>query len=687
MKLDWLGALLFTDVKNIEDERNRTDIPSIDTSDLYNCSAFSRFHPISKSSTFIATDFTSALVSTDLGESWQILYEVEQRDNRLQFGVRYEADMLSVYYNSTAFISYDYGYSWKKTDLGAKIYDIIVDPMNSSVVLAAVVGEASLVKQRYISYDKGFTFQKLEYGHNIDFDLFCSFMPFPYFNSTESYLKCFSTDFDAMYSLFSTDQGRSFSVTKFQDFLSSHKFVDVESSPYFFGVEPNGADDLDITHNNTWYSQKYNETLEPIYFGSSFNITGWFEPLTLLGDRYIFAREDNQIQKEGTDISAGSNTNGEAGEKSEKALKAYDSLFYISDSKGTKLSRVDNPLTSSAKSFVAKAADLPGTVFLSTFVGLSAFTNISTDNGITWTNPRINDTINPANYTCNINATDCTFVLTGLRKGYKSGVIFATGHESYIDTNIVDIDKLITDANSDHHMPPFHKLSSEAQISEYEKVVSDFIAISDDGGYTWRKLFQDPETHYLTGNFGNIIVRTVHHIDGVYTGFSVSLDQGVTWNTTKFSAPLKVLFLLDFDQYSNIISFSGHEKEKSFQQFLFVHNITEAYNMSVCEPEDLVKFSLNRGSCVNGARYTSYNSKPGSGCVLDPSIMDWSVTACERCSINDYICDPESTKDSEGKCVPDNAYLSAKGISYSGKDADIPNRVLIKDNMCKTKIM
>lgn len=38
-------------------------------------------------------------------------------------------------------------------------------------------------------------------------------------------------------------------------------------------------------------------------------------------------------------------------------------------------------------------------------------------------------------------------------------------------------------------------------------------------------------------HFGNIIVSSIYDIDHICTGFYVSIDQGVTWNSTKFSVP------------------------------------------------------------------------------------------------------------------------------------------------------
>ncbi|KAL3234588.1 hypothetical protein RNJ44_03350 [Nakaseomyces bracarensis] len=352
--------------------------------------------------------------------------------------------------------------------------------------------------------------------------------------------------------------------------------------------------------------------------------------------------------------------------------KPNSSLFLISDSNGIKFS----PLGTSYNGYtgtIISPSSLPGTVFITSPLATSPFTNVSTDNGITWSNPRIVGVGKTAgNYTCDINTANCTFVLTEILEDYPTGVIIALGHESFWDPKFVDLPSTDNDFDS----------LFAADAPSYDRNAEDFLAISSDAGYTWRKLVGGLK--FSSSNYGNTIIIPDFDSGNGYKQIKVTFDQGNTWESVMFSVPLDSIVGISMDNVTNKFYVLG--LREMHQTYLFTMDLTDSYNIEHCDrSKDLLKFSANKGGCVNGARYTSFTKKNSVNCILEDSYTQLNVTACDRCTINDYICAPEFTENSKGICVPDVSFMNSEGGDCVNNSTKLPSMVLIQDNMCKKR--
>ncbi|KAL3239594.1 uncharacterized protein RNJ42_04637 [Nakaseomyces bracarensis] len=590
-----------------------------------------------------------------------------------------------VYYNATLLVTYDKGLTWNTSNISSNpmysIDSVIAAPTNSSVLLIHAEDD-NFNDVFYISYNNGSSFQQLEVEGN---KAGLSFVFQQLSNATTALIGVNDSGEDTIF-YYSSDFGKSFNdIPGLENATVSN--WDTTQAPYLLATvkQYNNDDDLDTSYNISYYSSKNGQAFNKIYgyLGSRSSLQDYS---ILLGDRFIYTPGYNSLSEDYYDSFYDFQRQDD--------IPAYNltSLFYISDSDGEKLSTIGSAYKARARSSLNAAKSLPGTEFLSSYFGLYGFSNVSSDNGITWTNPRIVDSNNQSSYTCNISDTNCTFVIKQIQEDYSTGTIIATGHESFWDPKVFDIDTFLNNSNYSPYTPSqndisFSNLNYSQQVYVYRATVQDFFAISNDGGYTWRKLFGDSDTTFFTSNYANTLV-VLNTSDS--SNLNISLNQGATWKSVKLSFASNYTGQndLSMDPVTNTFTlFSRKEGRKNDYGFFYALNITETYNLSMCDPsKDLVKFSLNKGGCVNGARYTSFAKNSTSTCILNSTDTTWNITACDRCTVQDYICAPQFTLNSKGICVPDKDYLNSKDISCVNNSTKLPSMVLIEDNMCKTKI-
>ncbi|KAL3230066.1 hypothetical protein RNJ44_01429 [Nakaseomyces bracarensis] len=600
---------------------------------------------ISNSSTTIFLNESHVMVNTDLSKPWVTLFEDwTYIDSSVSVDKTFN-NIVYIIAEKKTFISYDYGMNWK--DITREFPNITfvngleVNPSNSSVLLLQVHLKESQSSEVFISYDKGDSFEPMHIGDQSSVNCTCW-----YTGNSGSDIQCvtlvsyFNEDFKDVY--YSKDLGKSFQKVAGLEGINST----FSGAPYdsYLLVQPSKLlDNTDLV----WYRSKNGGEFKKLYLNNS---NGYFEEI--LGGRLIYSQYS----------------------ETSKNHKLDSPTFYISDSDGVKFTVLQHSYNGSLGS-INLASSLPGTIFITSLLTTSGFTNISTDNGITWSNPRIVDADKAAgNYTCDINSSNCTFVLTKVLEDYPTGIIIATGHESFWDTRFVD-----TEDDSTEIVSSF----SVDMSKSYHDDVDDFIAISNDGGYTWRKL-ADSSTKFYTSNYGNTIIIPSYNDESGYAKINITFDQGITWQSAKLSIPVNNIIDASMDQVSNKFYLLG--LKELHQTYLFTMDLTDSYNIKHCDPStDLIKFSANKGGCINGARYTSFTKKDSVNCILDESYTKLNITACDRCTINDYICAPEFTENSKVICVPDVTFMNSQGGSCVNNSTKLPSMVLIQDNKCKKR--
>ncbi|KAL3228913.1 hypothetical protein RNJ44_02000 [Nakaseomyces bracarensis] len=625
---------------------------------------------------------TNVLASTDLGSHWSSVATFPPTNNYYATTNFVGADKVydnRAYYasNTTVYATFDAGKSWEKLEIPSNldhynIFNIQSHPQNSSILLVGGKGDYNNteVGDNFISMDLGKTFKRIELDIYPGSSNLCFFRTYP--NDTVL-LECpyeYSMD-QTYYGQTSDDLGDDFEgFYLYPDETASYVRI-FQRSPSYSILKVNN----DISFGSTRNSSYYASTDDVSFDKMNLNITNYYTNekfVEILGNRLLFSVEN----------SAPSNV-------------INPPLFFMSDSTGLKFHVIRNASNATSKGSLYTAEALPGTIFRTERLVGSGSSNVSTDNGISWKNLKFIDNIKPNNYSCNIKNPNCSFVVTGILENYITGTILATGHESYVDASVVDLSEF---SSSFFPSKSISDLTTSEMNYVKDKWLSDFIAISNDGGVSWRKLFNNKETLYLSLNYGNVIVNAFDDDDlYIVKELNYTMDQGITWENFQLSPYLKTAkivqtskanvsdnFFLHGTKVTNVNQFSDDDPNQDYF-YLFNFNFSQLYDGKKCNAtKDLVKFSLNNGGCVNGARYFSYAKNTSSQCSLDVSTTNWNITECERCTILDYICAPQFTQNSKGLCVPDYEYLTSS-TCYIENNSAVP-MVLISGNHCKNTV-
>lgn len=665
--------------------------PDVSKSVLTN-EGISNFISLANGSSLVFNNRTHLLCSTDHGHTWVTVRDVSKLEGEkvyqnIMTDDNYDTRAFYVYYK-TIYATFDSGKTWNKTVLAAsenfRLTAVQSHPTNSSVLLA--VGQIDLKNhssayESYISVDYGKTYQRINVSINDIPDAHeenCEFRELGNPGKSTVRLLCpYVIQQTGSYKIkegngkVSDDLGETFqNVTLYPPF---NETVSPLAKTPNYSIMQHYANPLSYYHNATIYISDD----EVNYYIPYLDVPGNYEKLKvveLLGKRLLVTADYPYIQGY-QDI--------------------LPPLFFLSDSTGQKFANIGMASESDPRGLVFTIESLPGTAILTELLHGSGSSNISTDNGMTWKSLKLVDKINPHNYTCNISSPNCSFVVTGVYENFVTGTIFASGHENMVDPNFVDIDMYTQKIFPGKH---FYNLSPDDKQSVFVEALNEFIAISNDGGATWRKLFQNSYDDYKVGSYGNIIVAPIEE-DIYVKQLNYSIDQGMNWETLNIDTLLDSFeFLVNNpNNISSNFTFIGVDytirnqtrSQKNYPDYwnIYTLDFSKMYNGDRCNSTNgLVKFSLNNGGCVNGARYVSYAKNATSQCSLSIEDIKWNITSCDKCTIMDYICTQQFIRNSKGICVPDEDYLYSLGIHCVNNSTKVTPMVLVADNQCKNPL-
>ncbi|KAL6931197.1 related to Vacuolar protein sorting/targeting protein 10 [Hanseniaspora guilliermondii] len=222
--------------------------------------------------------------------------------------------------------------------------------------------------------------------------------------------------------------------------------------------------------------------------------------------------------------------------------------------------------------------------------------------------------------------------------------------------------------------------------------------ITRDFGKTWEKAF-DHEVYFAYGDYGNIIIG-VHgdpNSDGDFVQeFYYSLDQGHTWKEYElkeesgedgllFWSDIKPL-VLDGSGFQFIASGYKADGSSLNTDYHYIIDFTDAFDKKTCKDDDLEVIKLNSDKCIDGKSYSYTKRKPTSECLLRTEFKDLDpmIDICE-CTEDDFECEAEFVKDSNGNCILDKALVTESGICLKDKSStiDLPVKRLKFNNVCK----
>lgn len=644
------------------------------------------FYTFANGSSVLFANNTHGLSSSDYGKTWTTVLTLPESYSTTPKAVidsNYDTRAFFVY-NATIYSTLDAGKTWAKTELdapeGFSIFTVKSHPTNSSVLLATGSYYDSYysydVSGNYISVDKGKTYNALDIDVLPYSITTCDFRELGSPGNSTVKLLCPYHNKDLTWSGQSSDDLG-------EDFDSAYLYPDTGGAVKKLTSTPNYSIlTVDDYEDNVNFAGPHNTSLfisddEVSFYKPYLNLPKNFinpKVVELLGKRLLVTVE--YLYDKTTDSAT------------------IPPLFFLSDSTGLKFNNISMASNLSTVGSVFTVETLPGTVFRTEKLIGSGSSNISTDNGMSWKPLKFSDKINPHNYTCNISSPNCSFVVTGIRENFITGTIFATGRESIVDPNVVDMENITQRYLPGRH---FNDLQPNDRNALFDKLQKDFVAVSNDGGVTWRKLFNDTGVAYDVGSYGNIILTPNPGNESyIVQQLNYSLDQGATWQTTKLDTMLKSFYFAETNPKNISSNFTlcgvkvtnadQHSDGDINQDYHYLYNIdfSNVYGGSKCNSStDLVKFSLNNGSSVNGAYYFSYAKNATARCSLSVEDTRWNVTNSDRCTIMDYICAPQFIQNSKGVCVPDLQYINSPEDQTSDCGTKVTPMVLIADNHCK----
>lgn len=293
---------------------------------------------------------------------------------------------------------------------------------------------------------------------------------------------------------------------------------------------------------------------------------------------------------------------------------------------------------------------------------------ISFDNGVTWSNLRIDDPDHKGEYNCDIDDYKrCSLQTFGMSSsqadesystGATPGVLMTCGSVS--DDGSLEWDKLHT-------------------------------FVSRNGGLSWSKVLDFPVT-YAFGDMGNIIVAVPY--DSNSDGDSASeifysLDQGHTWSEYQLKREIYPfrLFVTTVDGSGSTFILTGmpvHLGQEKENSVIYTIDFSDAFDKKTCKDDDFEDWYQGDGKCVNGAKYKYKRRKYDSQCLVRRVFED--IKAIEEvcdCTENDYECSFEFSRDENGKCVLDYSYLTQSDACKGSKNnVKLPPMKLMLGNKC-----
>lgn len=387
-----------------------------------------------------------------------------------------------------------------------------------------------------------------------------------------------------------------------------------------------------------------------------------------------------------------SNEENEQDEGRHKHKRTFSEV-YISDSTGSKFSLLDSATSKGhGMALYTPLKFLKGTSILrkmssymprhddnndknkkkSMKTHFKQITKITTDNGHTWNNLKIVDPGNENKYPCDINDVEKCFLTP-----------FVYDHEEFNPS--VGI-LLLSGSVSDGTNVDFNKQST---------------FLSRDGGNSWKEVFNFP-TATVTGDYGNIIIAMPFNPetdDDPASEFYFSLDQGYTWHEYQFEEamiPMEVLPVTQDGSGSKfmISGVSLDQNDYSTGPFgsnlVYTVDFSNAFNGKQCQDSDFEKWTVNKGECVTGSRYTTKRRKNDAQCLVKNVYQDitWDEEVCEQCTEADYECAFEFSRDENGECRPDVnlVKLSGKCVNDKKKTLSLTPLKLISGDKCKKQL-
>lgn len=244
---------------------------------------------------------------------------------------------------------------------------------------------------------------------------------------------------------------------------------------------------------------------------------------------------------------------------------------------------------------------------ISTFInGENEETKISTDNGLSWSNLRVENGEKNKPHECDIDgAGRCSLTL-------DYGQTQIPGKSLFTNTTLGTLIVLGCVPKKDD----FSSLLKETYISR-------------NGGNSWSKILDFPVI-YAFGDMGNIIVAISaphYSLSDETSEMYYSLDNGYTWSTYQLDRrvnPIDLFALIGdgSDSVFILTSYYQDSEDDSDGYAIYTIDFSNAFDGRICSEDDFEDRYQGNGECFNGARYKLNQRKSEAQCLGKKSVAD-----------------------------------------------------------------
>lgn len=200
--------------------------------------------------------------------------------------------------------------------------------------------------------------------------------------------------------------------------------------------------------------------------------------------------------------------------------------------------------------------------------------------------------------------------------------------------------------------------------------------VSHNSGLTWIRS-KDDAHKYEFGDSGNIVVAIKD--EGVSGNMVYSLDRGITWTEFNIGAEIRPKYLFttqDSTSMKFVLMGKPSDSKDKFAVFALDFDLlfTRQCNLKTDGTGDFEKWfarweDRKNPSCMMGHKQYFWRKKTGKDCFVGNIYNEQkALTETCVCTREDFECDYNFIRQSDGKCIPSPVFTEETGLCNSEKE-------------------